>query len=107
MKNFDIGHFQADLLLLLREIQNLVNPGDAEQAYLFFHKKYQAIVNKHAPLQTLTRKQQELERKPWITKGILTSIRVKAKIFKQFKKSQNHIHYKKFKLYRDTINSLL
>ena len=107
MKNFDIGHFQADLLLLLREIQNFVNPGDAEQAYLFFHKKYQAIVNKHAPLQTLTRKQQELERKPWITKGILTSIRVKAKIFKQFKKSQNHVHYKKFKLYRDTINSLL
>ena len=63
MKNFDPVNFQADLLLLLRELQNFVNPGDAEQAYLSFHKKYQAIVNKHAPIQILTRKQQELEHK--------------------------------------------
>ena len=66
MKNFDPGNFQADLLLLLREVQNFVNPGDAEQAYLCFHKKYLAIVNKHAPIQILTRKQQELELKSWI-----------------------------------------
>jgi hypothetical protein len=107
MKNFNPGNFQADLLLLLRELQNFVNPGDAEQAYLFFHKKYSAIVNKHAPIQILTRKQQELELKPWITKGILTSTRVKGKTFKLFKRTQKSEHYKKFKLYRDTINSLL
>ena len=85
MKQFDAGNFQADLLMLLRELQTFNNPGDAEQAYSIFHKKYQAIVNKHAPIQILTRKQQELEHKPWITKGILNSTRVKAKIFKQFK----------------------
>jgi hypothetical protein len=107
MKNFDTGLFQADLLLLLREIQTFTNPGDAEQAYLHFHKNYQTIVNKHSPIQILTRKQQELERKPWITNGILTSTRIKAKIFKQFKKSQNHEHYTKYKIYRDTINKLL
>ena len=54
----------------------------------------------------MTRKQRELELKPWITKGILTSSRVKAKLFRTFKKTQNPQDYAKFKVYRDTINSL-
>ena len=107
MKNFDPGNFQGDLLLILRELQKFNKSDDAEQAFLYFHKKYQAIVNKHAPFQILTRKQQELERKPWITKGILTSTRIKAKLFKLFKRTHKPEHYTKFKLYRDTINSLL
>ena len=104
MKNFDSGNFQADILLVLRE---LYNPSNAETAFHFFHKKFLAIVNKHAPFQVLTHKQFQLECKPWITKGILISTRIKAKLFKLFKKNKNPEHYKKFKLYRDTINSLL
>ena len=41
-----------------------------------------------------------------ITKGILTSSRVKAKLFRTFKKTKNPQDYAKFKIYRDTINSL-
>ena len=55
----------------------------------------------------MTRKKFELECEPWITKGILTSTRVKAKLFKLFKKSKNLEDYNRFKKYRDTINSLL
>ena len=40
------------------------------------------IINKHAPLRRLSRKQQKLARKPWITKGIFTSIRYKNSIFR-------------------------
>ena len=104
MKNFDSGNFQADLLLVLRE---LYNPSDIENSFQYFHKKFLAIVNKHAPFQILTHKQFELECKPWITKGILTSTRIKAKLFKLFKRTKNPEHYKKFKHYRDMINSLL
>ena len=81
-KKYEIGYFQADLLLVLREqIKNikLYNPTNTETAFHFFHKKFQAIINKHAPLQILTHKQFELECKPWITNGILTSTRIKAK----------------------------
>ena len=35
------------------------------------------IIDKHAPLQRLSRKQKKLASKPWITKGILISIRKK------------------------------
>ena len=55
---------------LLHEIPSIDN---AEMAFDFFQKRYQAILNKHAPIQILTRKQLELELKPWITKGISES----------------------------------
>ena len=69
--------------------------------------KILAIVNKRAPFQIPTHKQFELECKPWITKGILISTRIKAKLFKLFKRTKKPEHYKKFKQYRDMINSLL
>ena len=106
MKLSDEVKFQADLLLLLRQLQGNAELYNAETAYNFFHEKHCAIVDKHYPWQTLTRKQRELELKPWITKGILTSTRVKAKLFRIFKKSKKSSDYALFKYYRDTINSL-
>ena len=106
MKNSDESKYQADLLLLLRELQGNTELYDAETAYNFFHEKHCLIVNKHYPWQTLTRKQRELELKPWITKGILTSSRIKAKLFRTFKRTKKKQDYDNFKLYRDTINSL-
>ena len=76
MKHSDELKYQADLLLLLRELQGNSELYDAEIAYNFFHEKHCAIMDKHYPWETLTRKQRQLELKPWITKGILTSTRV-------------------------------
>ena len=70
MKNSDELKYQADLLLLLRELLGNSGLTNAEIAYDFFHKKHCGIINKHYPMEILTRKQQELEFKPWITKGI-------------------------------------
>ena len=86
MKKSNELNFQADLLLLLRELQGNSQLQDAENAYNFFHEKHCAIIDKHYPWETLTRKQRELELKPWITKGILTSTRVKVKLYRIFKK---------------------
>ena len=105
MKNFDTLKFQADLNNSL--LQQIPTIDDAELAFNFFQKRYQAILNKHAPIQILTRKQLELELKPWITKGILTSTRVKSKLYRLFKKTKKSQYYHKFKFYRDTINSLI
>ena len=33
------------------------------------------VIESHAPLQTACRKQKSLQKRPWITKGILSSIR--------------------------------
>ena len=109
MKNFDALRYQADLYLVLQELEmhKTTLYKNAEVAYNFFHKKHSAILHKHAPMEFLTRKQVELELKPWITKGILNSTRVKSKLFKLFKKTKSEEYYARFKFYRDTINSLL
>ena len=67
MKHSNELNYQADLLLLLRELHGNPELNDAEISYNFFHEKHCSIVNKHYPMETLTRKQQELELKPWIT----------------------------------------
>ena len=76
MKNSDEMKYQADLLLLLGELHHNSGLQDAELAYSFFHEKHCCIVNKHFPWETLTRKQHDLELKPWITKGIVISSRI-------------------------------
>ena len=42
------------------------------------------ITSKHAPSKQLSRRQIKLQRKPKITKGIYTSIRLKQQIYKSF-----------------------
>ena len=88
MKKSNEMNFQADLLLVLRELQGNPDFQDAEISYNFFNEKHCAIIDKHYPWETLTRKQHDLELKPWITKGILKSTRVKAKLYRIFKKTK-------------------
>ena len=50
-----------------------------------FNKMMNAIfvvINLHAPLQNATRKQKRLFQKPWITKGLITSIKRKQRLYK-------------------------
>ena len=42
------------------------------------------VINNHAPLQTLSRKKKRLQQKPWIIKGLLTSIKNKQKFYKTY-----------------------
>ena len=42
------------------------------------------VIETHAPLQTASRRQKRLQKRPWITKGILISIKNKQKLYKTF-----------------------
>ena len=42
---------------------------------------FETTLQLHAPLRNITRKEKKLNRKPWITKRILTSIKHKNKLF--------------------------
>lgn len=41
--------------------------------FSFFYKEFNKIVNKHAPMKTLSHRKAKQCSKPWITKGIRTS----------------------------------
>ena len=58
---------------------------NAENLNAVFDQLYSLVtetINHHAPLRKLSRKQKRLSMKPWITKGLLISIKYKQKMYK-------------------------
>ena len=76
--NNDVEQFADRFLEDLTEItaENFNNVFD------YFTNSYKRIVDQHAPIKCLSRKKQRLQNKPWISKGILISIRNKQKMYK-------------------------
>ena len=83
---------------------------DANHSFEQFLKKISEILDKHEPSQYMSRKQQENIIKPWITKGILKSIKIKKALCNKFcrakdNKLKSDLH-NKFKKYRNLIVTL-
>ena len=64
---------------------------------------FNSIIDRHAPLRPMSRQENRLSDKPWITRGIFTSIKTKNKHFKKYFKNKNidmakskKEHYKKY-----------
>ena len=58
-----------------------------------------ALLDKHATLHDMTRKEMKVNSKPWITKELLTSIKTKNKLFRNYVKNnnpENKMNYKKY-----------
>ena len=64
-------------------------------------------VNFHAPYRRTTRKEKKLKEKPWLTKGLLKSIKQKSKMYKKFLDRSNCSLYTQYKKYRNTLNRAL
>ena len=57
------------------------------------------VIEKHAPLQTASRKRKRMQHKPWLTKGLFISIKNKQTLYKKFFLSNNEFgkwYYKKY-----------
>ena len=55
------------------------------------------ILDRHVPLRPMSKKEQRLSNKPWITPEIFNSIKTKKKIFQNYFKSNNPDKNKFFK----------
>ena len=97
----DYSSFSANRFLSkLQEIEwSNSSDNDTNQSFTTFYKKINCLVNKHAPMKTLSKRRGKILSKPWITKGIRTSIRIKNNLF--FNADWEH-----YKLYRNKITSL-
>ena len=65
-----------------------------------FYNKYNAIVNKHAPMRKLSNRKAKQLSKPWITSGIRAAIKVKYKLYA----TGDEVRYKQ---YRNKISTLI
>ena len=78
-----------------------------EEDFNRFNSTFKLIIDKHAPKSIITRKQKKLRQKPWITKGLLKSIRHKNKLYKTFITNKTESSFLNYKQYRNKLNHLL
>jgi len=74
--------------------------GIIDRAFSKIYNKLNKLVNKHAPLKPLSKRKFKQLSKPWITKGILKSIKIKNALF-----ASGHVN--KYKFYGNKITTLI
>ena len=83
---------------------------DTDLSFELFLRKIKFLYNKNSPFSTPKRKIKRDTSKPWMTSGILKSINVKNKLYKEFCQATNStrrdILHQKFKNYRNQIVTL-
>ena len=55
----------------------------------------------------MSRKKSKLRQKPWLTKGILESIRIKKQLYKKYIKKKDTFWFERYKYYRNKVNMLI
>ena len=102
----------AEEAIFIKECQSVnwevVNTfSDVNDMFDSFYTKLSKIIDHHAPIKKIPRKELKLRSKPWITLAIRKSIFVKNKLYKKFLKSKLPYYYLKFKYYRNRLNHLI
>lgn len=69
------------------------------KAFSTFFNKFNKTLNKHAPFKTISKRKLKQSTKPWITKGIRRSIKIKNKLFR----TNNNTNYKLYRNYLVTL----
>ena len=83
------------------------NIEDTNKKFNILNENIINIFNQHAPVKTLSNKEAKNLLKPWISKGILNSIKIKNKFYSKYLKCLDPLCYTKYKTYRDKINHLI
>ena len=84
MKKFNSEKFEDDVFKTLSPFYNCskhLTTDNFNSLFANFISNYKTVIDKHAPMKKLSQKQTKLLSKPWITKGILVSIRKKQKMY--------------------------
>ena len=110
MRKFSENDFITDLNKL--DWVHLLDTGmgNLDRSFDTFLTTINTLLDKHAPLKKANKKDLKLQQKPWITKGILNSIRNRDIIFRKLKKTTNPIAklnlQERYKTYRNQIVAL-
>ena len=80
---------------------------DVNEIFQRFYSTITQIIDKHAPVKKLSKKQIKFKSKPWITKGIKIFISTKNKLFKRDLKTKKYDHQSEYKKYRNKLSKLL
>ena len=110
----DLTNFSSELFI--SDIEQFVDQylGDLPEItksnfnHLFNHftDTFKRIIDKHAPFSAISRKNKKLRNKPWITKGLLISIRNKQKMYQTHFLNGNAVSKKMYKDYANKLTKI-
>ena len=103
MKNFNIETYAEDAYNRLQCLSLLSDP-DTDLNNLM--KIIQEVTSIHAPLRRPSRKEMKAKSKPWLTKGLLKSVKTKNKMFQLCYKQHDVDLIMKYKKYRNKLTKL-
>ena len=96
---FSVNSFNSELSEALLNQNNFVDQFVVDITFSNFYNTLSGLVEKHAPLKTLSKRKLKHFSKPWITIGLKKSIKVKNSLFQSGSFAQ-------YKLYRNKISAL-
>ena len=108
-RNFNKRKFNEELICI--DWSDIVSEtAGTEISYQRFHNKLEEILNYMAPYRKMTQKEIRLEKRPWVTQGLLVSMRVRDNLYKQLPHKKDPVDIaviSKYKRYRNMIVNLL
>ena len=109
LQNFDKALFSEELHHILQtffQSKPEINPNNFNKIFSDFIEVIITHIDHHAPLKKVSRKQLKLKLKPWITTGLLTSIKHKQKLYKSHFLHGDTEQIKIYKKYANKLNKV-
>ena len=103
-KNVDVKKFKDELQSIDWTTALANNNNDVNQSLENFLNITNSPLERYAPLTQVTKKDMKTQSKPWTTKGILTSIRKKAK--RHSKRSNKEALNQEYKIYKNLLTNI-
>ena len=108
---YDYSHFDVNrfLFLLCRDGMAFLSNASTgiDDKFDNFLLNIHSLINKHCPQKRLNKKQLKLRSKPWINKCVFKMMKIRDRLFKQFKYTNSETDLKAFKLFRNCVVSEL
>ena len=110
-KAFRIEEFKTHFQSIDWKTIMQVEVNDPNVAFTNFYENLNHLISQYLPIKKLTKKQTKRKEKPWISQGILRSIKVRDKIYSRFLKEKDpivkKILHERYKTYRNRLVNLI
>ena len=107
IRNFSSQNINAFNNLLCEFDWNSLIYADANAAYNGFLQKYTEFYNKSFPIKFCQGKNLKTLHNPWLTTGILKSIKTKSRLYKLFLRKPSHERESNYKSFRNKLTCLV
>ena len=108
-KNVNYEQLSSDLSVELTKFKTSlpqITSDNFNSVFTDFLNCIKTQISNHAPLQIVSRKQRRIQAKPWITKGLLISIKHKQKLYRTHYLTQNLSKQQFYKTYSNKLSKV-